>query len=506
MRLYNKINEGNCNMTDKIPREDLLDEIRRLTDELGTPPKRDEMDDHGKHSPWTYYDRFDGWTDALVEAGVKDEGDTPSTSKTPREDLLDEIRRLAEELDRTPKIKDMRGEHGKYSVSAYYNQFDGWPDAVEEAGFKPGTQGSKASDEELLNELRRFADEYGEPVSAAAMDEHGKYVQQTYIKRFGSWGAAADEAGVESRAATGGIEDEDLIEDMQEAAEHVGEYMTGDEYTEHGMHSASTAKRRFGSWGEALDEAGLPSEPRRDRPPKYSEEELLDELTRLANELDRSPTVEDMDGEHGDYSSLTYINRFGSWNEAKIEAGLETHESIRKSSITSFAGDCTEDFVTPGTETSKPPFDGELRTERKNEYTERVTRDRGHDAHSGKVKEIYGYQCAVCHLSLKAPTENARVPYPLEAAHIEPANPKHGGPDVPKNRILLCQNHHWAFDNGWISLTDEYTILVKQAPECEGYDQLSCFHGEKIVLPDDPEFHPHPRFLEIHRNEHGFDG
>jgi len=147
--------------------------------------------------------------------------------------------------------------------------------------------------------------------------------------------------------------------------------------------------------------------------------------------------------------------------------------------------------------------DSELRTERKNEHRERVTRERGYDAHTGTVKELYEYQCAVCQLSLKAPTDAGGVTYLLEAAHIEPAS--EGGPDTPQNRVSLCPNHHWAFDNGWISLTDDYTILVKQAAEYEGYDQLSSFQGEEIDLPDDPELRPHPRFIEIHRSAHGFD-
>lgn len=57
-------------------------------------------------------------------------------------------------------------------------------------------------------------------------------------------------------------------------------------------------------------------------PPRIPEEDLLDELRRLADELDKTPSGPDMAAD-GEYSPSTYRRRFGSWNGAIETAGLE---------------------------------------------------------------------------------------------------------------------------------------------------------------------------------------
>ncbi|UWG49268.1 HNH family endonuclease (plasmid) [Halalkaliarchaeum sp. AArc-CO] len=54
------------------------------------------------------------------------------TCKIPIEELLEELRSLAEELDRKPWIVDMR-DHGEYSATTYYNRFELRGDAIEAA-------------------------------------------------------------------------------------------------------------------------------------------------------------------------------------------------------------------------------------------------------------------------------------------------------------------------------------------------------------------------------------
>lgn len=54
-------------------------------------------------------------------------------NRTPSDDLLAEIRRLAAELDGTPRLKDMR-EQGKYGAKPYYRAFGSWNAALEDAG------------------------------------------------------------------------------------------------------------------------------------------------------------------------------------------------------------------------------------------------------------------------------------------------------------------------------------------------------------------------------------
>lgn len=67
----------------------------------------------------------------------------------------------------------------------------------------------------------------------------------------------------------------------------------------------------------------------------------------------------------------------------------------------------------------------------------------------------YEYHCAVCSFSLRTP----RGSYECEAAHIIP---KHKiGSDDPRNGLCLCGVHHWAFDEGVISVrADDLTVMI----------------------------------------------
>lgn len=109
------------------------------------------------------------------------------------EELLDEIRRLVEELDTTPTATDMNQE-GEYWSSHYQNQFGGWNNALREAGLEPN-QPRKIPTDELLNEIRRLARELNKTPTKKQMNDIGKYYCQSYRQRFGSWSEAVRQAG-----------------------------------------------------------------------------------------------------------------------------------------------------------------------------------------------------------------------------------------------------------------------------------------------------------------------
>ena len=131
------------------------------------------------------------------------------------------------------------------------------------------------------------------------------------------------------------------------------------------------------------------------------------------------------------------------------------------------------------------------------EYTE--SRRRARDAaFTQLVREAYDTQCAICGSERESPDGNPEV----EAAHIYPK--REGGSDDVRNGIALCKLHHWAFDSGWLSLTDDHEILVEEAPDRNGYHEFKQLEGRQTRLPDEEEARPHSMFLEEHRRLHGF--
>lgn len=175
-----------------VPADALRTELKRVADKIGYPPRKADIEKHARYSYNTVRRHYGSLEDALVEAGLDPE-DRPSSREIPREELLEEIRRLASELDHPPTLKEYR-EHGDHSATTYFNRFGSWRAAVEEAGFEPTQPQTEIPEEELLAELRRVRDVLGEEPTDSQMNDEGKYWVSTYKNHFGSWAAAKQAA------------------------------------------------------------------------------------------------------------------------------------------------------------------------------------------------------------------------------------------------------------------------------------------------------------------------
>lgn len=140
----------------RIPEEDLLTELKRLAQELDRTPTVHDMSEHGAHSHNTYRTRFGSWNEALEAAGL------PKNRNILDEELIKRLREFAAKLGRTPTQKDM-DEDGPYSAWVYRERFGSWLKARAEAGFtsEPISPIERVSDAELLAELGRVAAELG---------------------------------------------------------------------------------------------------------------------------------------------------------------------------------------------------------------------------------------------------------------------------------------------------------------------------------------------------------
>lgn len=107
---------------------------------------------------------------------------------------LDELKRLADEIGRSPRRDDMI-ESGKFSAVAYQNQFGSWNEALQEAELEPNLR-MNISTIELADELHRLADELGRIPRSSDMDKLGKFHSNTYRRHFENWKDALWEAGL----------------------------------------------------------------------------------------------------------------------------------------------------------------------------------------------------------------------------------------------------------------------------------------------------------------------
>lgn len=109
-------------------------------------------------------------------------------------------------------------------------------------------------DDELLDDLKNVATELDKSsVTIEEYNERGKFHATTLTRRFGSWFAALERADLE-RTRNLNISNEDLFENIVHVWTNLGRQPKYDDMTRDvSKYSAGTYAYRFGSWRKALE-------------------------------------------------------------------------------------------------------------------------------------------------------------------------------------------------------------------------------------------------------------
>ena len=111
--------------------EQILDELKAAAERLGRSPTMREFarDPETRLHPQTVIEHFGTWNAAKRAAGL-----VPRRFLT-RDELLNELRKLGEELGRVPKASDLGRRRSLPSVSLYAHTFGSFSEALREAGY-----------------------------------------------------------------------------------------------------------------------------------------------------------------------------------------------------------------------------------------------------------------------------------------------------------------------------------------------------------------------------------
>ena len=185
----------------EIDREYLITTVQELAEELGRPPKTTHVREHDSTPTYrTYRNEFDSWSEALEAADLTDEQMRPARDRTNKE-LVQDLRRVDEQTDGRLTFNNYKKAHKNGDTittpETISNRLGTWNDALDAAGLKTTHRGTKVSRDKILTDLQRVAAKLGkEYVTANEYDEHGEYSDSLVNKRFESWRAANKEAGL----------------------------------------------------------------------------------------------------------------------------------------------------------------------------------------------------------------------------------------------------------------------------------------------------------------------
>lgn len=108
------------------------------------------------------------------------------------------------------------------------------------------------------------------------------------------------------------MDKDEIIAELRRVAELLQTtYFTRSEFKEYGRINPSTVERKFGTWNQALEAAGLETVPSlaNQRAP---DEVYLQEIIRLTREVGRQPTIYELTAK-GRFSEKPYRERWGGW-------------------------------------------------------------------------------------------------------------------------------------------------------------------------------------------------
>jgi len=198
--LPSRANQKHCSMEcrSKTQRKYTADEVRKklktLANCLGRSPTTAEFREAYdiSHGVFEDYEGLDSYSEELRNLGLQ-----PNCAQDlDKDDLLNDLKRIGSEIEGVPCAEDVR-RHGKCnSVGPYVRVFGSFTQALEHAGFDiPGAQRREISEQELVEDYRKVADELGEVPSYTDIENHSSYSPTTYENTFGTFLLAKKAAG-----------------------------------------------------------------------------------------------------------------------------------------------------------------------------------------------------------------------------------------------------------------------------------------------------------------------
>jgi hypothetical protein len=223
----------------------LIEALYQLHDELGRTPTSSDMAKAGRYGVGSYQREFGSWNNALRMCGfeVNCPIDIPSNV------LESDLQRVVNELGRTPTREEYVAE-GRFSTEPFKRAFGSWNAALRACGHEV-VKRERIPEEELLSELRRVAEQVGGSPTAEQMKRRGHIYPTVYNKRFGSWNSALDRAGLEPNIELN-ISDEELRRNFEDMVEEIGRVPLASEVSTVGRYSLAPYWRRFGTWTDAV--------------------------------------------------------------------------------------------------------------------------------------------------------------------------------------------------------------------------------------------------------------
>lgn len=266
----------------------------------------------------------------------------------------------------------------------------------------------------LIAELRRVAALVPDQIlTISAFEAHARANRSTLNRYFGSWANALSEAGLQDRLSPRlkPMSREEIQSSISELATRLGKTeLTTREIKEHLGVSFERLRAEWGTARKALEAAGVGVTNLGRR---YSDEECFDNMLAVWTHYGRPPQYREMAQPPSTVGGKAYRKRFGTWNKA-LAAFVER--------------------VNADTEESNMPVESVPVSEHQTRQAERVLAQGPRDVPLGlrfKVLRRDSFKCVLC-----GDNPPANPQCVLNVDHVVPYS--RGGATVIENLRTLC--------------------------------------------------------------------
>jgi len=271
-----------------------------LTRDLGRDPDTDDIRRFGAWPYDAYETTFDDPTAVVTDTEAGNTSADGLQAGTERSQLISELQRIAERLDRRVWPRDI-AFFARYSLPTYLAVFETldaaftasgvdaghFPTVVADWGSAWNRQFKDASD--FLGALEEQFEQTGDSPTMADMREAGVNPQRCY-EHYDSWAHALDLAGIPQRRRPNRqtASKEELRTALQGLADELGHVPRTTDITEDSVYGLSSYYKHYSTWQDALNDAGVSTTDRRssDASRTTSETESEDIIGQIMAEFD----------------------------------------------------------------------------------------------------------------------------------------------------------------------------------------------------------------------------
>lgn len=188
-----KLNEYHRNVSD----EEFIADMIRVANELNQNCLTgNQYQEKGKYHRSSIARRFNGWNNALTKAGLnihKAYNKNVNNIDVSNDELLDDIRFVAKQLNKNTLTTSEYAEYGKHGRNYICYRFKTWENALKLAGLNETGFHHKVEKIDLLNDIERVWIKLGrQPTTTDIKNGASKYSLNSYSRHFGSWRKALE--------------------------------------------------------------------------------------------------------------------------------------------------------------------------------------------------------------------------------------------------------------------------------------------------------------------------